>query len=59
MPLLQSKLLAYGVLSTGLALAVLSNAWNSRRNFYASAVQVASSNGSLLVSIVMVWMLGH
>ncbi|GHJ89991.1 hypothetical protein NliqN6_6393 [Naganishia liquefaciens] len=49
MPILQSKLLAYGVLSTGLALAVLSNAWNSRRNFYASAVQVASSNGSLLV----------
>lgn len=55
MPLLQSKLLAYGVLSTGLALAVLTNAWNARRNFYASAVQVGSSNGSILVSTLFVW----
>ncbi|KAJ9092544.1 hypothetical protein QFC21_006775 [Naganishia friedmannii] len=48
MQFLQSKILAYGVLSTGLALAVLSNAWNARKAFYPAAVQVASSSGSLL-----------
>lgn len=44
------RLAAYGLLSTGLASAVVGGAIKTRPNFFAAAVSVGHSSGSLLVS---------
>jgi E3 ubiquitin-protein ligase synoviolin len=45
-----SRLTAYGLISSGFAAAVVGSALRTRPNFYAAAVSVGKSNGSLLVS---------
>ena len=48
--LLRSKLFAYGIVSTGLAVALISHVHNQRQNFYSAAVQMHRSTGSAIVS---------
>lgn len=45
-----SRLSAYGILSCGLAAAVVGSALKTRPNFFAAAVSVGRSSGSLMVS---------
>lgn len=45
-----SRFTAYGMLSTGLAAAVVGSALKTRPNFFAAAVSVGRSSGSLMVS---------
>lgn len=44
------RLVAYGLLSTGLTGSVIVNAVRSRPNFFAAAVALGKSSGSLMVS---------
>jgi hypothetical protein len=48
--ILRSKLFAYGVVSTGVAAALVSHVYNQRQNFYSAAVQMHRSTGSAIVS---------
>lgn len=48
--ILRSKLFAYGVVSTGIAVALVSHVYNQRQNFYSAAVQMHRSTGSAIVS---------
>ena len=50
--ILRSKLFAYGVVSTGIAAALVSHVYNQRQNFYSAAVQMHRSTGSAIVSPV-------
>ncbi len=63
MSVLQSRLLAYAVLSTGLASAVVLNAYNARGSFYAAGVAVGRSGGGVIVSGLSMttssWILGQ
>lgn len=43
------RLVAYGLLSTGLTGSVIVNAVRSRPNFFAAAVALGKSSGSLMV----------
>ena len=47
------RLAIYGATSTALAAAVISSALHSRANFFAAAVTVGKSSGSLMVSAIM------
>lgn len=44
------RLVAYGLLSTALTGSIIVNAVRSRPNFFASAVALGKSSGSLMVS---------
>lgn len=48
--IIRSQLFAYGILSTGITIALVSHVYNQRLNFYATAVQLAGNSGSLIVS---------
>jgi E3 ubiquitin-protein ligase synoviolin len=50
------RLAAYGLVSTALAGAVVGGAITTRPNFYAAAVSVGRSGGSLMVSLGVVRM---
>ena len=52
--ILRSKLFAYGVVSTGVAAALVSHVYNQRQNFYSAAVQMHRSTGSAIVSTTIV-----
>lgn len=51
---LRSRFLAYAVISTCLAAALVSQVYHERGSFYASAVQLHGSNGGMLVSLIVV-----